>query len=273
VLTFSREFIEQAGYPVIYGDTDSLFVDLGAGGLAQVHEHGRRLSVRLNRRLREELRHRFQVESHLDIQVDKIFVRFFMPTIRGRDTGSKKRYAGLLVNDGGASELYFAGLESSRRDWTELAKEFQADLFALLFGQAETRDLKGALGALVRDRHRQLLDGRLDDKLVYHKGISKPLKAYTKNVPPHVRAARMLQRLEGRIVRYVMTTAGPEPVQNRSGAPYDYDHYSTKQLAPIADMVLRFFDLDYASLAGGGRQLNLFDLNDGFGSSDADPGF
>jgi len=94
--------------------------------------------------------------------------------------------------------------------------------------------------------------------LVYKKGISKRLEDYTKNVPPHVRAARILDQLDGKIVSYVMTTAGPEPVQKKSGAAYDYDHYSEKQLAPIADMILRFFDLDYRSLTKGGRQLSLF---------------
>jgi DNA polymerase-2 len=84
------------------------------------------------------------------------------------------------------------------------------------------------------------------------------LEDYTKNVPPHVRAARMLDQFEGRIVSYVITTAGPEPVQKRSGAAYDYDHYSEKQLAPIADMVLRFFNLDYRSITRDTRQLSLF---------------
>ena len=47
-------------------------------------------------------------------------------------------------------------------------------------------------------------------------------------------------------------------VRSRHEQLYDYDHYSQKQLAPIADMVLRFFDLDYRSLTKGGRQLSLF---------------
>jgi DNA polymerase-2 len=68
----------------------------------------------------------------------------------------------------------------------------------------------------------------------------------------------MLDQLDGKIVSYVMTTAGPEPVQKRSNAAYDYHHYREKQLTPIADMVLRFFDLDYRSLIIGGKQLNLF---------------
>jgi DNA polymerase-2 len=164
----------------------------------------------------------------------------------------------LLTNAKGTAELYFAGMEATRRDWTALAKEFQVDLFALLFKHNETAVLKEALCDLVRSRHQALYDGKLDDKLVYIKGISKRLEDYTKNVPPHVRAARMLDQFDGRVVKYVMTTDGPEPVEKRSSAAYDFGHYSQKQLAPIADMVLRFFDLDYRSLVTGGKQLTLF---------------
>jgi DNA polymerase-2 len=55
-----------------------------------------------------------------------------------------------------------------------------------------------------------------------------------------------------------MTKAGPEPLQKRSGAPLDYAHYSDKQLAPVADMVLRFFEMDYQSLIRNHEQLKLF---------------
>jgi len=258
ILTFSREFIASEGHQVIYGDTDSLFIHFGDGEQTAINQIGTQLSVRLNCYLNTELSQRFKVESKLDIEFEKLFVYFFMPTIRGRDTGSKKRYAGLLINETGAEEIYFAGMETTRRDWTALAKELQVDLFTLLFKKGKTLDLKDELCDLVRNRHKQLYDGKLDDKLVYKKGISKRLEDYTKNVPPHVRAARMLDQFDGRISSYVMTTAGPEPVQNRSNAAYDYQHYSEKQLAPIADMVLRFFDLDYRSLIIGGKQLNLF---------------
>lgn len=258
ILIFSREFIESEGHQVIYGDTDSLFIHFGDGEQTAINQVGTQLSERLNCYLNTELQQRFNVQSKLDIEFEKLFVHFFMPTIRGRDTGSKKRYAGLFINEIGAGELYFAGMETTRRDWTALAKELQVDLFTLLFKKGNTPDLKDELCDMVRSRHKQLYDGKLDDKLVYRKGISKRLEEYTKNVPPHVRAARMLDQFDGRIVSYVMTTAGPEPVQKISNAAYDYRHYSVKQLAPIADIVLRLFDLDYRSLIIGGKQLNLF---------------
>jgi len=65
-------------------------------------------------------------------------------------------------------------------------------------------------------RHKQLYASELDEKLVYIQGLHKRLKKYTKNIPPHVRAARMLDHFEGRIVHYVITKAGPEPIQKRT---------------------------------------------------------
>ena len=258
ILTLSKEYFQQKDYAVIYGDTDSLFVHLGEGNHQDLEPIGHELSENLNQYLKSELNQRFHVESHLDIEFERLFSRFFMPTIRGDDKGSKKRYAGLVLSTDGEPILCFVGMESTRRDWTELAKEFQGDIFSLLFLKDEEPNLKELLLELIRKRHKQLYAGELDDKLVYRKGMSKPIKDYTKNVPPHVRAAKMLDHLDGRIVHYVMTETGPEPVQKRSNAKLDYDHYSEKQLAPVADMVLRFFDTDYRTLTEDKAQLNLF---------------
>jgi len=258
IMKVSREFIEKEGYPVIYGDTDSLFIHLGEGRPKEIKQILVNLAGKLNNYLNMELKTRFHVESKLDVEFEKLFLRFFMPTIRGQTTGSKKRYAGLFENENGDRELFFAGLESTRRDWTDLAKDFQSDLFNILFSIIESSVLKESLRLLVRTHHRMLYAGELDDKLVYKKGISKRLDQYKKNVPPHVRAARMLDRFEGRIVSYVMTTAGPEPIQKRSTAAYDYDHYSKKQLAPVADMILQLFDMDYRSVIKNEEQLPLF---------------
>ena len=107
-----------------------------------------------------------------------------------------------------------------------------------------------------------LRTGRYDDELAYRKAIRKPLSAYTKTTPPHVKAARKQTGTAGRIVAYVMTQAGPEVV-GETTAPPDYDHYVTHQLRPIADAVLRFLeesDVDtILGTAGGARQLGLFE--------------
>jgi len=258
VLTTSREFIEEKGYRVIYGDTDSLFIVTEAEDAKNARDRGRRLTEELNDFLRDTIREKFSLESALCVEFEKLFSIFFLPMIRGRETGSKKRYAGLIENESGETELYFAGLESSRRDWTALARDFQRDLYRLVFENFGSSDLEEKFTKLIRERRAALFNGDLDDKLEYRKGLSKRPDEYVKNTPPHVRAAQKLGGNYSRVVRYRMTQEGPEPVQLKSEAPLDYEHYSEKQLAPIADALLRFFNASYGEITGDGKQLSLF---------------
>jgi len=260
VLLESKRWLESGGHRVLYGDTDSLFVHAPeAEGAEALREAGARLAADLNAHLERDLRERFGAESRLTIQFDKIFLRFFLPALRKEERGSKKRYAGLLAS----GALHFTGLESARSDWTRLAKDFQAALLSQVFRQ-ESVDDAGPLLALARDWNRRLFAGEFDDRLVYSKGLSKDPEEYQGTAPPHVRAARALDAdrkrsgREGRVVRYVMTVDGPEPIQKRSGARPDYRHYADKQLAPIADMVLRFYGVDFARATAEAAQMELF---------------
>jgi DNA polymerase-2 len=100
----------------------------------------------------------------------------------------------------------------------------------------------------------ELRGGRLDDLLVYRKRLRQPLEAYRRNVPPHVQAARKMQR-PGRWVHYVMTLNGPEPAKQRS-SPLDYQHYVERQLGPVADGILYFIGESFARFAA--NQMDLF---------------
>ena len=108
--------------------------------------------------------------------------------------------------------------------------------------------------AWIRELSQQLFRGELDEQLVYRKRLRRDLDSYTKNVPPHVAAARQLERARGTI-EYVITTRGPQPLE-RVSAPLDYQHYLERQLAPAADVVLPLLGDDF--MRHGGRQLSLF---------------
>ncbi|HBH69003.1 MAG TPA: DNA polymerase II, partial [Erwinia persicina] len=186
------------------------------------------------------------------------FCRFLMPTIRGAEQGSKKRYAGLIRN-GDNQRMVFKGLETVRTDWTPLAQKFQQELYLRIFTGQPYQDY-------ILETVRQLMEGELDDQLTYSKRLRRPLGEYQRNVPPHVRAARIadeqneklgrpLLYQKGGKIRYVMATSGPEPLEARL-TPLDYDHYLTRQLEPVADGILPFMQDDFATLVTG--QLGLF---------------
>jgi DNA polymerase-2 len=260
IMRRTRELIEAEGHAVIYGDTDSTFVWLRrAHGEDEAAQIGRALVQRVNQWWREHLRQEYDLESALELQFETHYSRFLMPTIRGAEEGSKKRYAGLVVAADGSSEMVFKGLETVRSDWSPLARQFQRELYLLIFNRQPYQDY-------IRDYVRRTLAGELDELLIYRKRLRRRLDDYQRNVPPHVRAARMAdeyndqqgrprQYQNGGWISYVITLAGPEPLETRR-TTIDYDHYLTRQLQPVADAILPFVGDDFSQLVGG--QLGLF---------------
>ncbi|RDU99262.1 DNA polymerase II [Trinickia dinghuensis] len=255
----TRELIEAQGYEVIYGDTDSTFVWLHRAHTEEdAAKIGRELVEHINRWWKQNLLERFGLDSALELQFEKHYRRFFMPTVRGTEEGSKKRYAGLTVSAQGDEEVVYKGLETVRTDWTPLAQQFQQELYLRVFKELPYQDY-------VRNYVRRTLNGEFDDLLVYRKRLRRPLAAYERNVPPHVRAARMadefnrrqgrpLQYQTGGWVSYVMTSAGPEPLENRR-SEIDYRHYLTNQLQPVADAILPLLHDDFETLTSGQQRL------------------
>ena len=238
IIRRSKTFIEGEGFEVIYGDTDSLFVLLGDRPGAR--EVAAALAERLNGWWRVTLAEEHRLESCLEVEFESLFERFLMPTLRGAAKGTKKRYAGLVRNGGRAApELVFKGLETVRTDWTPLARRFQRELYRKVFLDEPHEDY-------VRATCDALLAGELDAELVYRKRLRRPLDAYTRNVPPHVQAARRQSR-PGSWVSYVVTANGPLPVEALDAKP-DYEHYRDRQLAPAADGILHFLGTSFETL-------------------------
>ncbi|MBX7059775.1 MAG: DNA polymerase II [Leptospirales bacterium] len=247
LLTECVAWLEERGYRTLYGDTDSLFVQLRPEDEAAADQRAQQLADELNEYWQRRLADEFQLTSYLKLQFERRFSKFFLPPMRGQEKGARKRYAGLRV-DAGVETLHFTGMEVVRSDWTELAREFQRELYARVFRGEDPSDWIRAVVGEVRL-------GQRDTQLVYRKRLRKPLAEYTQSAPPHVQAARMLPQARG-VVRYVVTREGPVPVELKPQSP-DYDHYVDKQLAPIADGALWLFGKDFESLVSS-VQLSLF---------------
>jgi DNA polymerase-2 len=247
LLLGSKDYLERKGYKVVYGDTDSLFIKLkevkSANGVIQ----GKKIAVELNNYWSGKLKSEHKIQSYLELEFEKFYEKFIITPARGSEAGAKKRYAG-LVEINGKKEIEFVGMEFVRSDWTKLAKEFQEELYLKVFAGEEVDDF-------IRNTIKELKQGKYDDKLVYRKRLRKEVEDYTKNIPPHVRAAKML-REPGDVVYYVITERGPIPIQMKYN-DIDYDHYIDKQLKPIADSVLALLGKSFDSIVGS-DQMSFF---------------
>ncbi len=259
IMQQTAKWIEQQGYQVIYGDTDSTFVLLNDDLTSkQANETGNSLAQMINRKWQQRLAEEHKIDCFLEIEFETHFSRFLMPTIRGSEHGSKKRYAGLLKLEN-EDKLVFKGLENVRTDWTELAKDFQLQLYTMIFHDIDPTDY-------ILKTVQQTLSGERDAELVYRKRLRRNLQSYVKNVPPHVKAARIadaenlkrgknLKHQNKGWISYIMTVNGPQPVDYLS-AKIDYQFYVDRQIEPIADGILPFIGLSFKNIVD--LQMGLF---------------
>lgn len=266
ILKWCRDELEKDGYRVLYGDTDSVFVDLKASDHATPVEAlrlGRGVCDRINARLAGHVMDRYGVASHLELEMEKHYHRFLLPSMRGdSERGRAKGYAGLR-REGDADLVEIVGMEAVRRDWTDLAHQLQAVLLDRVFHEVPGVEIEEEVFRWVQE----VQSGHKDDLLVYRKNLRKPVASYTRSVPPHVKAARLMENPSG-VIRYVVTRDGPQPEGQRT-SPIDYAHYIDKQIRPIVKTVAQVYDLD-AEAAVSGR-LSLFGNAMNTAQYEADP--
>ena len=257
IMRQTKALIEAKGYDVIYGDTDSTFVWLKRPhSEAQAAEIGRELVSDVNARWAQELsKASLPAPRSWSMKPTSAAFNADDPRRRYRQQEALCR----MIQEGDALRMVFKGLETVRTDWTPLAQQFQQELYLRIFRNQPYQDY-------VRETIAVLMNGELDEQLVYRKRLRRPLAEYQRNVPPHVRAARLAdehnlklgrtQQYQQRgTIKYVWTTSGPEPVDYQQ-SPLDYDHYLTKQLQPVAEGILPFVNDDFATIVTG--QLGLF---------------
>ncbi len=248
---------------VIYSDTDSVFIETNLSK-EKANHLSKEIQDYINSFYKKYVKDNYNRESYLELEFEKQYLSLMIPQLRMKQTkkendegkeqaAAKKRYAGLLekpVNGKMQEEIEITGLEAIRGDWTEAAQEFQKELLDKVFHKEE-------IASFIKSYIKKVTDGKLDSKLVYRKSIRKNLVEYTKTTPPHVKAARKLDKLDGNVIEYLITTDGPEPIQKLKHK-IDYEHYIEKQIKPIANQVIILLGKDFDELILKGKQTKLF---------------
>lgn len=187
MLMKASELVNDMGYEIIYGDTDSIFI---SGWNTQ--DDLILLEVILNERLKP---YRMKLEYFGDI--------YMM---------AKKRYIFRKMN----GEMIYKGVEVVRGDWAKLYKEVVERIISMLFMGESLEKIREYLNQIRID----LISGKLDDKLIICKSYNADKKY--KVVAEHVKAAeKMIKKYkipEDTITEvcyvYVSYGDGVEPVIN-----------------------------------------------------------
>ncbi|HEY8121484.1 MAG TPA: DNA polymerase II [Myxococcota bacterium] len=244
-LRWTKEAFEAQGLRVLYGDTDSVFVQLGAAEASGADVEA--LRARAEHEITSRVRREYGVAPQLVLERDELYDRLWLPRVRGGRAGSKKRYAGWA-----GGKLHVIGLESVRSDWPPIAQRLQEGMLERAFTDRDPAPFVRELVAAVKR-------GEHDAELVYSKRVRKGrLDRYSANAP-HVQAARKAGGRPGPVIRYVITATGAEPVIPGRALPprLDHAHYVEKVLRPVAESILEDLGASFSAALGEPQQLPL----------------
>jgi len=232
---------ERLKYPVIYGDTDSMFLRV------KTKKSAREFLDRANKGL----------PGVMELELEGIYsVGMFVLAKTG--VAAKKRYA--LLDESG--KMTIRGFEKVRRDWSPIAKDTQEGVLrAILKERSPEKAVK-----LVKRNIERIEKGRVEmDELVIYSQITRPLNQY-EQIGPHVVAARKAQE-RGRVIRpgtsiSLIITRGEGSISSRAepledARDYDPEYYVKNQVIPAALRVLSGLGYTEEDLTGEKAQASL----------------
>jgi len=248
----ARDAAEDAGFKVIYADTDSLFLQRKGATEADY------------RKFCDKISDDFGIELKLEHLCRWVL---FLPEWPGGLKGLKKKYFASV--DG---EVLVRGLEVRRQDRSRITKQVQEKVLEMLASAHDIAEFRAAIPrvtAYVRGQVARIDGGKTTaDELVIIKKLSQRPEQY-KASTHHCIAAQALAdsghgvRVGGKVEYIVTGVKKAVPVELvEDGLPYAYDvdSYVGNLVRPLY-MLLREFGVEYEDFLPGPRQskLSLFE--------------
>jgi DNA polymerase I len=217
VIDYTDEVVEREGYEVVYGDTDSVMLQLGdigpedvegavevTDGMREKHPEmddeeleliaatiakGFELEDTINASYDEFASERLNASEHrFEIEFEKLYRRFFQ-------AGKKKRYAGHIVWKEGkdVDDIDITGFEYQRSDIAPITKRVQKEVIDRIVHGEDAENIKTYVGEVIEDYQA----GNVDyDDVGIPGGIGKKLDNYDTDTA-QVRGAKYANLLLG----------------------------------------------------------------------------
>jgi DNA polymerase I len=250
ITAFARENIkgiiarlEEEEIPVIYGDTDSIFLKSPHENLEQSVEFGKKAAERFSK-------------GGAVLEFEQVLSAFF-------SHGRKKRYVGKAAWP--EEKMIVRGYEIRRTDAFDLQSKTQEAVFERLLED----DVNGAI-KIARETVSNVQQGKVPpEQLVISRTCKDPRQYANPNSMANVQAARKLQSMgyeftPGMKVSWIVTNGKKTPIEVEpwvSGRPFeskqDNDYYA-RRIAHTLSYITDYFDWDEKSLLAGSQQATLF---------------
>ena len=253
VRKFNQEVIDkvnQQGFKVVYGDTDSVAFQLGSKSRKEVLGFLEKLNS--------------QLPGIMELELEDFYKRGIWVTKRTGEFGAKKKYALIDFQD----KLKIRGFETVRRDWCTLARELQSRVLELILNEGnEVKALKYLKETIAKLKAREISR----EEILIKTQLKKPLEEY-RSITPHVIAARKIKEQGkpveiGMLIRFFIAETREKKSLVREKVKlsdekgeYNIEYYLNNQLIPAVENIFEVFGINIREISSGKKQTRL----DGF---------
>ncbi|KAG6877195.1 hypothetical protein C0993_009512, partial [Termitomyces sp. T159_Od127] len=180
ILTHTRELAESMELDVVYGDTDSVFVNSNVTELSE--------ALRISAEFKKAVNERYKL---LEIDLDGVFQRLLLL--------QKKKYAAIKVEDGSRTSTEVKGLDMKRREYSALSKNVsQYVLNQILSGEA-TENVVEHIHEYLQTVSGNVREGKIkiDDFIIFKRLGKAPEDYPDAKSQPHVQVALRMKAKGG----------------------------------------------------------------------------
>ena len=254
VTAYGRQFITKviddagaAGFNVIYGDTDSVFLALGN----KTRDDAMAFLANVNGKLPEGM----------ELELEDFYSRGVFVGKRGSEGGAKKKYA--MLSESG--KIKIKGFELVRRDWSKIARDTQRAVLETILKEGD----KDKAANIVKEVVEKLKGGKVPfSELAISTQLKKGLGKYDIKSPEVAAASRAVKdgfkkknEVEGAVISFVITKDG-NSISDRArivemAENYDPDYYINHQIIPSTLKILKELGYNADELKSKGSQKKL----------------
>ncbi|TFK23220.1 DNA polymerase alpha catalytic subunit [Coprinopsis marcescibilis] len=238
ILTRTRELAESLNLDVVYGDTDSVFVNSGVSDFAE--------ALKISATFKKAVNDQYKL---LEIDLDGVFQRLLLL--------QKKKYAALKVEDGTKTSVEVKGLDMKRREYCALSKDVSQYVLGRILSGDSTEDVVETIHEYLTTLAQSVRNGQIkpEDFIIFKRLGKNPEDYPDAKSQPHVQVALRMKAKgqsarSGDVISYIFCAGKTEgddaakgsqadramhPDEVRRGGTdvkIDYEYYLAHQILP-----------------------------------------
>jgi len=260
ILGFVRKFnketidkVNEGGFEVIYGDTDSVAFLLKGKKKEDVQKFLEKLNKELPGIMEMELE---------DFYKRGLFVAKKTKAKDEEEAGAKKKYA--LVDSKGKMKI--RGFETVRRDWCQLARNLQNKVLEAILTDGDEKRARKIFEEVVEKLKTRKVK---KEEILIRTQLKKSLNEYLA-ITPHVIAAQKMQAAGmpvdvGMLLEFFIAETREKKalVRDKVKLPdekgeYNIEYYLNNQILPAVENIFDVFNINVQDISDGSSQKKLF---------------